>query len=416
MAREKTAFDIAVQQFDIAAEALDLDESIRNKLRHPKTCMTVNVPVRMDDGTIRTFPAHRVQHDVSRGPAKGGIRYHPGVTLEEIMALAAWNTWKCAVVDVPFGGGKGGVRCDPKEMSRGELERLTRRYTAEILPIIGPEKDIAAPDLYTDAQTMAWMMDTYSMHMGYTVPGVVTGKPLQLGGSRGRDEATARGCVCAIEEAARHLGLNLNGAAVAIQGFGSVGAVAARLIHDLGSKVVAVTDSRGGIANAHGLDVASAAAHKSKTGSVAGLQGTEPISNEEILEVECDVLIPAALGGVITGANASRVSAKIIAEAANGPTVPEADDILYDRGAFVIPDILANAGGVTVSYFEWVQDHGRLFWKEEDVGARLREVIAKSFRDTLNISKEHKVHMRTAAYMLGVGRVSEATKLRGLYP
>ncbi len=416
MAREKTAFDIAVQQFDIAAEALNLDESIRNKLRLPKTCMTVNVPVRMDDGTIRTFPAHRVQHDVSRGPAKGGIRYHPGVTLEEIMALAAWNTWKCAVVDVPFGGGKGGVRCDPKEMSRGELERLTRRYTAEILPIIGPEKDIPAPDLYTDAQTMAWMMDTYSMHMGYTVPGVVTGKPLQLGGSRGRDEATARGCVCAIEEAARHLGLNLNGAAVAIQGFGSVGAVAAGLIHDLGSKVVAVTDSRGGITNAHGLDVASAAAHKSKTGSVVGLRGTESVSNEEILEMECDVLIPAALGGVITGANAPRVSAKIIAEAANGPTVPEADDILYDRGAFVIPDILANAGGVTVSYFEWVQDHGRLFWKEDDVGARLREVIAKSFRDTLNISKEHKVHMRTAAYMLGVGRVSEATKLRGLYP
>ncbi len=332
------------------------------------------------------------------------------------MALAAWNTWKCAVVDVPFGGGKGGVRCDPKEMSRGELERLTRRYTAEILPIIGPEKDIPAPDLYTDGQTMAWMMDTYSMHMGYTVPGVVTGKPLQLGGSRGRDEATARGCVCAIEEAARHLGLNLNGAAVAVQGFGSVGAVAARLIHDLGSKVIAVTDSSGGIANAHGLDVASAAAHKSKTGSVLGLRGTEPISNEEILEMECDVLIPAALGGVITGTNASRLRAKIIAEAANGPTVPEADDILYDRGAFVIPDILANAGGVTVSYFEWVQDHGRLFWKEEDVGARLREVIAKSFHDTLNISKEYKVHMRTAAYMLGVGRVSEATKLRGLYP
>jgi glutamate dehydrogenase (NAD(P)+) len=416
MATEKTAFDIAVQQFDIAAEALGLEESIRNKLRQPKVCLSVNVPVRMDDGTIQTFPAHRVHHDVSRGPAKGGIRYHRDLDLEEVKALAAWMTWKCAVVNIPFGGGQGGIRCNPKEMSMGELERLTRRYTTEILPIIGPEKDIPEPDVYTDSQTMAWIMDTYSMHMGYTVPGVVTGKPLQVGGSKGRVEATARGCTFSIEEAARHLGVNLNGATVAIQGFGNAGAIAAVLMAELGSKVIAVSDSTGGLADPTGLDIAKVIAHKKDCGTVAGFEGAETVSNEEIFAMDCDVLIPAALEGVITGANASKVGAKIVAEAANGPTTPEADDILYDKGVFVIPDILANAGGVTVSYFEWVQDLARLFWKEEDVNARLREIMTESFRDTLSISMEHKVHMRTAAYMLGVGRVAEATKLRGLYP
>lgn len=416
MSGNRTAFDIALKQFDIAAEALGLEESIRNKLRYPKICLLVNVPVRMDDGTIKTFPAYRVQHDVSRGPAKGGVRYHPNVDLEEVKALAAWMTWKCAVVNIPFGGGKGGIRCNPKRMSVGELERLTRRYTTEILPIIGPEKDIPAPDIYTDAQTMAWMMDTYSMHMGHTVPGVVTGKPPQVGGSRGRRGAAARGCTYAIEEAAKHLGVNLNGATVAIQGFGNVGGKAAELMAGLGSKVIAVSDSGGGVVNAAGLDVAGLRAHKAETGSVSGFAGAEAVSSDDVLFIDCDVLMPAALERAITDANATEVRAKIVAEAANGPTTPEADDILYDRGIFVIPDILANAGGVTVSYFEWVQDLARLFWKEEDVNARLREIMSESFRDTLRISVEHKVHMRTAAYMLGLGRVAEATKLRGLYP
>lgn len=416
MATEKTAFDIAVQQFDIAAEALNLDEGIRNKLRHPKTCLSVNVPVRMDDGTIQTFPAYRVQHDVSRGPAKGGIRYHWNVHLEEIKALAAWMTWKCAVVDIPFGGGKGGIRCNPKEMSQGELERLTRRYTTEIFPIIGPERDIPAPDVYTNAQTMAWIMDTYSMHLGYTVPGVVTGKPVQVGGSKGRNEATGRGCTYVIEGAAKHLGINLNGAAVAIQGFGNAGSTSAELMNQLGAKIVAVTDSRGGIANTNGLDITKVVAHKNETGSVVGFEGAEPISNEDILTIKCDVLIPAALENVITKKNASGVKAKIVAEAANGPTTPEADDILFDKGVFLIPDILANAGGVTVSYFEWVQNISRLYWKEDRVNSRLRESMAQGFQDTVKISKGRKVHMRTAAYMLGVGRVAEATELRGFYP
>ncbi len=416
MAAERTAFDIAVRQFDIAADALDLDESTRNKLRHPKTCLIVNVPVRMDGGTIRTFPAYRVQHDVSRGPAKGGIRYHAEVTLEEIKALAAWMTWKCAVVNIPFGGGKGGIRCDPKKLSAGELERLTRRYTAEMLPLIGPEKDIPSPDVYTNPQTMAWMMDTYSMHVGYTVPGVVTGKPLEVGGSRGSNEATARGCTFTIEDAARHLGINLNGATVAILGFGKAGANAAKLLNELGAKITAVSDSKGGIMNAGGLDVSKVMEHKARTDSVVGVPDSEPVSNEDILTLECDVLIPAALGWVITKKNASSIKAKIVAEAANGPTTPEADDILYDKGVFVIPDIVANAGSVTVSYFEWIQDLARLFWREDDVNARLREIVTESFHSVLNISKERKVHMRTAAYMLGVGRVAEATKVRGLYP
>jgi glutamate dehydrogenase (NAD(P)+) len=416
MSTQSTPFEIAVRQFDIAAEALKLEDGIRNKLRYPKACLTVNVPVRMDDGGILTFEGHRVQHDVARGPAKGGIRYHPDVTLDEVKALAAWMTWKCAVVDIPFGGGKGGIRCNPKEMSPGELERMTRRYTSEILPIIGPEKDIPAPDVYTTSQTMAWIMDTYSMNVGYTVPGVVTGKPLQIGGSKGRDEATARGCTFTIEEAAKHLGINLNGATVAVQGFGNAGSVSARLMQELGSKVIAVSDSKGGITNPGGLDVAKVIAHKSECGSVVGFKGADSISNEGILSIKCDVLIPAALENVITGRNASRVSAEIVAEAANGPTTPEADDVLYDKGVFVVPDILANAGGVTVSYFEWVQDLARLFWSGDDVNAKLREIMTESFKETLRISKMHGVHMRTAAYMLGVGRVAEATRLRGLYP
>ena len=407
--------EMAQRQFAIAAEALKLEEPIRLKLSQPKTCLTVSVPVRMDDGSVRVFTGHRVQWDISRGPAKGGIRYHPDVTLEEVQALAAWMTWKCAVVNIPFGGAKGGVRCNPKEMSERELERLTRRFTSEILAIIGPDKDIPAPDVYTNAQTMAWIMDTYSMMKGYSVPAVVTGKPLELGGSLGRREATARGCMYAIENACRHLGMDLQRARVAVQGFGNAGAIAAELLSGARATVVAISDSSGGIYNSRGIDVAAAIRHKAATGSVVKLAGCEPISNADLLTCDCDILIPAALENQITRENAGRIKAKIVGEAANGPTTPEADDILYDRGIFLIPDILANAGGVTVSYFEWVQNLQELTWTEDDVNRRLKTVIDNSFREVLGLAQKHKVHMRTAAYILGVGRVAAATRLRGLY-
>lgn len=407
---------MALQQLDIVAKKLNLDPGIHAKLANCKRILIVSIPVKMDDGSIKVFEGYRVQHNVDRGPAKGGIRYHPEVTLDEVKALAMWMTWKCAVVGIPYGGGKGGVVCDPKKMSLGELERLTRRFTSEISIIIGPEKDIPAPDVYTNPQIMGWIMDTYSMGVGYSVPGVVTGKPLEIGGSEGRKEATARGVVFVVEEAAKHLGINIKGATVAIQGYGNAGSIAHRLIEELGAKVIAVSDSRGGILSEKGLSANAVNEYKAKNKSVVGFPGTKEISNAELLELPVDILIPAALENQITSDNASRIKAKIVAEAANGPTTPEADEVLYKNGVFVIPDILANAGGVTVSYFEWVQDLQAHFWDEQAVNEKLRQVMTKSFKSVLDIYKKEKVNMRLAAYMLAVGRVARAVEIRGIYP
>jgi glutamate dehydrogenase (NAD(P)+) len=409
-------WSVAQQQFDLAAERLNLDPGLRKVLREPRRELIVHFPVKMDDGNVQVFTGYRVQHNLGRGPAKGGIRYHQDVSLDEVKALAMWMTWKCAVVGIPFGGGKGGVVVDPKKLSVKELEGLTRRYATEISIIIGPEKDIPAPDVNTNAQTMAWIMDTYSMHVGYTVPGVITGKPIALGGSEGRNEATARGAVYCIVEAAEHLGLDLKTARVAVQGFGNAGSIAARLIRDEGATVVAVSDSTGGIHNAAGLDVDRIIAWKKEHGTVQGFPGTTDISNPEILEVDCDILIPAALENQITDRNAGNIKAKIVAEAANGPTTPEADDILHANGVFSIPDILCNAGGVTVSYFEWVQDLNRDFWNEAEVNEKLKVIMVKAFKDTLMMSLKEGVNMRTAAYLLAVQRVADATAMRGLYP
>jgi glutamate dehydrogenase (NAD(P)+) len=407
---------VAQQQFDIAADKLNLEPGLRQVLREPRRELTVHFPVKMDDGSVQVFAGYRVQHNLGRGPAKGGIRYHQDVTLDEVKALAMWMTWKCAVVGIPFGGGKGGVIVDPKKLSGRELENLTRRFTTEISVLIGPERDIPAPDVNTNAQTMAWMMDTYSMHIGYTVPGVVTGKPISLGGSEGRNEATARGTVYCIVEAARHLHLHLDDATVVVQGFGNAGSIAAQLMAEEGSKILAVSDSTGGIHNPDGLDIARLVAWKAEHGTVVGLPGSREVSNAEILEIECDILIPAALENQISAANAERIKAKIIAEAANGPTTPEADDILFRRGIFMIPDILCNAGGVTVSYFEWVQDLNRDHWSLEIVNGKLHEIMTRAFAETLAIAQREQVNMRLAAYLLAVDRVSEATSMRGLYP
>ncbi|MBE3574995.1 MAG: Glu/Leu/Phe/Val dehydrogenase [Firmicutes bacterium] len=385
-------------------------------MRSPRATLEVNFPVKMDDGSVQVFTGFRVQHNTARGPAKGGIRFHPAVTLDEVKALAMWMTWKCAVVDIPFGGGKGGVICDPKRLSPAELERLTRRFTSEISAFIGPDRDIPAPDVYTNAQTMGWIADTYSMHHGHFIPAVVTGKPLALGGSLGRNEATARGCVFVIQEAAQHLGMVLPGATVVVQGFGNAGSVAARLLHQLGCRVVAVSDSKGGIYDAAGLDPDQVLAHKQKTGSVVGFAGAESIGNAELLELPCDVLVPAALENQITEENAGRLRARLVAEAANGPTTPEADRILYQRGIWVLPDILANAGGVTVSYFEWVQNLQFFYWTEEEVNQRLRQTMQRSFRAVWEIAQAQQVDMRTAAYMLAVRRVADAIQARGIYP
>ena len=407
---------MAQQQFDLAAEKLGLDPGLRQVLREPRRELTVHFPVKMDDGTVRVFTGYRVQHNLGRGPAKGGIRYHQDVSLDEVKALAMWMTWKCAVVGIPYGGGKGGVIVDPKKLSRRELEGLTRRFATEISIIIGPERDIPAPDVNTNAQTMAWIMDTYSMHVGYTVPAVVTGKPISLGGSEGRNEATARGAVYCVAEAAKHLKLDLHGATVVVQGFGNAGSIAAQLMVQEGSTVIAVSDSQGGIHNPKGLDVDRVIAWKQEHGTVVGFPGAESVSNEQILEIPCDVLIPAALENQITGKNAERIHARIVAEAANGPTTPEADATLYERGIFLIPDILCNAGGVTVSYFEWVQDLNRDHWSEAQVNAKLKEIMTKAFGETLALSLKHEVNMRTGAYLLAVDRVASATALRGLYP
>lgn len=416
MNNENNPFDIAMHNFDLAADKLGLHENMRQRIKFPQRILVVSIPVRMDDGKVIRYEGYRVQHNMMRGPAKGGVRYHPNVTMDEVKALATWMTWKCAVAGIPYGGGKGGITCNPKEMSQDELERLTRRYFSEIMPIIGPEKDIPAPDVYTNAQTMAWMMDTFSVNKGYTVPGVVTGKPIEIGGSLGRESATARGTIYTIESAAKLLNMDLSNATCAVQGYGNAGGIAARLIHELGTKVIAVSDSTGGIINKNGLDPAEVEKHKKETGSVVGFSEADDITNLELLATECDVLIPAALENAITKENADDVKAKIIAEAANGPTTPDADKILEDKGVFIIPDILANAGGVTVSYFEWVQNGQNFFWSEEEINDRLRKVMLDAFNSVLEMRDKHKAHMRIAANMLGISRVAHAAELRGLYP
>jgi glutamate dehydrogenase (NAD(P)+) len=409
-------FRISQIQFDIAAEYLKLDPGLRQVLRTPKRILEVSIPTKMDNGQVKVFTGFRVQHNIARGPAKGGIRYHPNVTLDEVRALAAWMTWKTATVNIPYGGGKGGVICDPKRMSKSELERMTRRFAFEILPIIGPERDIPAPDVYTDAQTMAWIMDTYSMMVGYSALGVVTGKPLSIGGSEGRHEATARGCLYVAEEACKVKKMSVRGSSVAIQGFGNAGSIAARLFAEKKAKIIAISDSRGGVFNSRGIDPLKAVRYKERSGTVVGMPGTSRISNDDLLTMKCDILIPAALENVITLSNADQIKAKIIAEAANGPTTPHADEVLARKGTMVLPDILANAGGVSVSYFEWAQDLQGYFWTENEVNARLENIMKKAFHDVHEASRKHRTHMRTAAYILAVGRVADATTVRGLFP
>jgi len=407
---------MAVQQFELAADKLNLSEDMREILREPKRELTVNFPVRLDNGRIKTFTGYRVQHNVNRGPAKGGIRYGPDVTLDEVKALAMWMSWKTAVVGIPFGGAKGGVICDPKTMSPAELERLTRRYATEISIIIGPRSDIPAPDVNTNSQVMAWIMDTYSMHEGFSSPAVVTGKPLSIGGSEGRNDATATGVLFVTRQAARRIGMPLQGAHVSIQGFGNAGSIAARLFHNEGCKIVAVSDTRGGIYNESGLDPSSVLRHKQERGSVVGFPRAQMIGAHEVLEVPCDILIPAATEGVITAANADRVLARIVAEAANGPTTPEADDILLRKNVVVIPDILANAGGVTVSYFEWVQDLQSFFWSVEEITQKLEVIMNRAFAAVAEKADQYACNMRLAASMLAISRVAEATQVRGIYP
>jgi glutamate dehydrogenase (NAD(P)+) len=410
-------WQMALQQLDSVAERLKLEPPIHEKLRHPKRTLIVSIPTMMDDGSEKVFTGYRVQHSIDRGPAKGGIRYHPNVDLDEVKALAMWMTWKCAVVDIPYGGAKGGVTCDPKQMSRSELERMTRRFTSELLPIIGPEKDIPAPDVNTSAQVMAWIMDTYSVNVGYSVPGVVTGKPVSIGGSRGREEATGRGVMITAREMMRHLEMNLEGARVAIQGFGNVGRHAALFLqNECGCRVIAVSDSKGGIYNPKGINVETLVQLTRETGMVPSYPEADRITNQELLALECDLLIPAALENQITSANAANVRAKIIVEGANGPTTPEADLILQDKGIIVVPDILANAGGVTVSYFEWVQGRDEFFWTLQEVNQRLERIMKNACDEVWAIYERERVDMRTAAYMTGVGRVAEAIRTRGIYP
>ena len=410
-------FEVAQEQIDRAGKKLNLDADLLELLKHPKRELHVNFPVKMDDGHTKVFTGYRVQYNDARGPFKGGIRYHWNVSIDEVRALACWMTWKCAVMDIPYGGAKGGIICNPKEMSKAENERMTRRYASEISMIIGPEKDIPAPDVYTDGQTMSWIMDTISMHKGFTVPGVVTGKPIAIGGSLGRDEATARGAVYTTREAAKKIKLNLKGATVAVQGFGNAGYHYARLMQDeYGAKIVAVSDSKGGIYSEKGFDPKEVLVYKEKTGSVVGFPGTKKVSNEELLELAVDILSPAALENQITSENAPRIKAKISAECANGPTTPEADDILYKKGVLVIPDILANGGGVTVSYFEWVQDLANFFWTKPEVDAKLEGIMVRAFDAVWKMHEEKKCDMRQAAYMVAINRVAEAYKWRGIYP
>ena len=409
-------FVVAVAQFDVAAQRLHLSQELQAILRAPKRELTVNFPVRMDDGHVEMFTGYRVQHNINRGPAKGGVRFDANVSLDEVRALAMWMTWKCAVVNIPFGGAKGGVIVDPRKLSRGELERLTRRYATEIAGVIGPEADIPAPDVNTNPQVMAWIMDTYSMHMGYSIPAVVTGKPISVGGSEGRMEATGRGVFFTTREACKKLGMSLQGARVAVQGFGNVGSITARLLYEAGCKVVALSDVYGAVRNDNGIDVKRALMHLQEHGTLKGLPDTRPIEGKALLEVPVDILVPAALEGQLTGENASRVDARLIIEAANGPTTPEADAIFRERGIPVVPDILANAGGVTVSYFEWVQDLQRFFWTEDEINGRLEQIMVRSFNAVQAKKDEQDCDYRTAAYLLAVTRVAEATQVRGIYP
>jgi glutamate dehydrogenase (NAD(P)+) len=409
-------YGLARAQLARVGETFGVDPNLIRVLGECKKTVEVSVPVAMDDGTVAVFDGYRVVHNMTRGPAKGGIRYHPAVTRDEIRALAMWMTWKCALMGLPFGGAKGGVVCDPKSLSTNELERLTRRYTTEIINEIGPEKDIPAPDVGTDAQVMAWIFDTYSMNVGHSVLGVVTGKPLSVGGSVGRDEATARGVLNCIRTALQKEGRRFPDTRVAIQGFGTVGKNLARLLAEEGARVVALSDSKGAVVNKYGIDVPSAVLHKSEHGVLAGLPGTDEATNEELIELECDVLVPAALEQVINADNATRIRAHMICEAANGPTTPAADDVLEDRGIFVLPDVLANAGGVVVSYFEWVQGLQEYFWKEYEVNAKLNDIVVRAFEETWAARERFSTSMRTAAYGLAVQRVAEATTTRGLYP
>jgi glutamate dehydrogenase (NAD(P)+) len=411
-----TPWQQALEQLDQAARIMNLDPDVHEVFRYPKRTLEVSIPIRLDEGSVKSFTGYRVHHNTSRGPSKGGIRYHPGVNLDEVKALAMWMTWKCAVVNIPYGGAKGGVVVDPKALSRPELERLTRRYASEILPLIGPERDIPAPDVGTDEQIMAWIMDTYSMNQGYSVPGVVTGKPLSVGGSAGRRASTARGVMYVTVATLKNLAMPVDEARVVVQGFGKVGQPVVEFLHDQGCLVVGVGDVGGAVYNARGLSPVGLAAHNQEAGTVAGYDGGEPITGEELLSLECDVVVPAALEGVITEDNAERIRARIVVEAANGPTTTEADEILHDRGVHVVPDILANAGGVAVSYFEWVQDIQAFFWTADEVNARLRRVMEDAYVDVLELAEDRKVTMRQAATVLGVSRVAEAHTTRGLFP
>lgn len=406
----------AVEQLRHAADRLGLEEGLFQVLASCERELTVHFPVRMDDGSIRVFTGYRVQHNLARGPAKGGIRYHPDTNIDEVRALAMWMTWKAAVVKIPYGGAKGGVVCDPTKLSHRELEALTRRYTTEISVLLGPEKDIPAPDVNTNPQVMAWIMDTYSMHMGFTVPGVVTGKPLEVGGSAGRAEATGRGVVYATIEAAKRLGMSLSGARVAVQGFGNVGGTAAILLAEEGARIVGVSDVYGAIYNERGLNPGNVFYYCRQTGSVVGYPDAEALPRDELFGVDCDIFIPAALENQITRSNAPLIKARLIVEGANGPTSPQADRILAERGVLVVPDILANAGGVTVSYFEWVQDNMKYFWTENEINQRLQEIMVHAFAEVWDTAQKEKVDLRTAAYLLAVRRVAEAMRVRGLYP
>lgn len=412
--KELNSFKIAQQQIRTAIHKLNLPASVYEILKQPMNVLTVAIPVKMDDGSVRVFTGYRAQHNYAPGPLKGGVRFHPDVTLEEVMALSMWMTFKCAVVGLPYGGGKGGVICDPKELSAGELERLSRGYIQAIAPIVGPEKDIPAPDVYTNSQIMAWMMDEFCKIRQYNAFGVITGKPLKVGGSLGRNEATARGCAIAVREMAKAVGLSLEGARVAVQGFGNAGSIVARLLHEMGCRIIAAVDSKGGAYNLEGIDPVKLAAHKAKSGSVKGFPGTKDIASQELLALDCDILVPAALENQITAENAMQVRARIVAEAANGPTTPEADVILRRKGIQVIPDILASAGGVTVSYFEWVQNNMGYYWTEEEVNRKLEQVIVQAFQEVYEMFKQHKDEdMRVAAYMVAVKRVAEAMQVRG---
>jgi glutamate dehydrogenase (NAD(P)+) len=405
----------AEARFDSAAARLGLDDGMRKVLRSPSREIIVHIPVSLDDGRLEVFTGYRVQHSIARGPAKGGIRYAPDVTHDEVRALAAWMTWKCAVVNIPFGGGKGGVICDPSLLSPGELERITRRYTAELIEFIGPEKDVPAPDMNTNEQTMAWIMDTYSMHVRHTQTAVVTGKPIALGGSKGRAEATGRGCMIVVDQALRHLALERSATRVVIQGFGNVGGMAARLMARAGYKIICIIEWDAAVYNAGGLDIAALMKHRAETGSISGFTGGEEIDRHDALYLETDVLLPAAKENVITSQNAHRLRTKILCEGANGPSTHVADAILADKGIFVIPDILANAGGVTVSYFEWVQDRQGYFWNEQMVNDRLEEIMVNSFQDVVAYAQKHDVNNRLAAYMLSLDRVAAAIRTRGIY-